>query len=205
MPKYFEFEVSLRGVKPRIWRRFLLPVQSTTFHQLHEAIQDACGWWNYHLFVFRHSGRNLEPIAGMPGDLDEDIYDEPLKDARRVKVNSFFGEGQGSSCIYEYDFGDGWEHEVKLVGEVDDPEAFRRRLLGGERAFPHEDSGGLSGYERYAEFVQTGKDPWEEDPDEIREWLGGWHPERFDLKTVKAQFDREGARQKRQSVRRKVT
>ena len=43
MPEYFEFEVELTGVKPRMWRRFLVP-KAATFLDLHQAIQDACGW-----------------------------------------------------------------------------------------------------------------------------------------------------------------
>ena len=42
MPDYFEFEVELTGVKPRIWRRFLVP-KGATFLDLHQATQDACG------------------------------------------------------------------------------------------------------------------------------------------------------------------
>ncbi len=52
--------------------------------------------------------------------------------------------------------------------EIESPDVFRRRLVGGERAFPPEDSGGLPGYERCVEFVETGEDPWEEEPEELR-------------------------------------
>jgi len=49
---YYEFEVSLEGIKPRIWRRFLLRKDST-FHELHDTIQRACGWQDRHLYAFR--------------------------------------------------------------------------------------------------------------------------------------------------------
>ena len=63
MPKYYEFEVSLQEIQPRIWRRFLLR-NTATFAQLHQAIQQSFGWQERHLWEFRlptHQGR---PIAG---------------------------------------------------------------------------------------------------------------------------------------------
>jgi hypothetical protein len=45
LPKYFDFEVSLCEVTPRIWRRFLLH-STATFSDSDVAIQEACGWWN---------------------------------------------------------------------------------------------------------------------------------------------------------------
>ena len=58
MPKYFEMEVSLLGIEPRIWRRFLIRAEAT-FQDLHNAIQEACGWENAHLFEFL-SGKGVE-------------------------------------------------------------------------------------------------------------------------------------------------
>jgi len=51
MSKYLEFEVSLEQISPRIWRRFLLRSLST-FHELRDTIQKACGWQDYHLYHF---------------------------------------------------------------------------------------------------------------------------------------------------------
>jgi hypothetical protein len=190
MPRYFEFEVSLCEVEPRIWRQFLLPSGRTTFLELHEAILEACGRWNYHMFVFRQPGSRDALLAGIPDDLDLEMYGKEVPDAGLVVLDSYF-KGPGRwACDYEYDFGDGWLHEVKLLQEVELPDKFKRRLIAGARAFPHEDSGGLGGYERYAEFLLTGIDPWEENPDELRTWLDGWHPDHFDLEDTKRRFDR---------------
>jgi hypothetical protein len=145
---YFEFEVSLRGAEPRIWRRFLI-AETASFLHLHEAIQEACGWLNCHLFTFRD--RKGKAIAGLPDDEDGD----PDPDARKVKLRSYFGRAR--SCLYEYDFGDSWEHEVTLQGIVERPEKFGRMLLGGERAFPPEDCGGIPGYEECVRVARGGK------------------------------------------------
>lgn len=65
MPRYYEFEVALREIQPRIWRRMLLRT-TASFAQLHQAIQDSFGWTESHLWEFRlptHQGR---PIVGLP-------------------------------------------------------------------------------------------------------------------------------------------
>ena len=177
MPLYHEFEVSLLGIKPRIWRRFLLR-STATFADLHNAIQ-ACGWDNCHLFVFRD--RMGRPVAGIP-DAESD---EPDPDARRVKLSSHLGEGKERTCVYEYDFGDSWEHEVKLRGTAELPDSFERRLLAGARAFPPEDCGGVPGYEDCVRFATTGRGP-----KHLREWLDDWTPEAFDVEEAKREFDR---------------
>ena len=46
---FYTIEISLRDVNPRIWRPFMIRMDAT-FIELHEAIQDACGWHNSHLF-----------------------------------------------------------------------------------------------------------------------------------------------------------
>jgi hypothetical protein len=173
-------------VRPRIWRRFLI-TRSASFLDLHEAIQDACGWENYHLFAFSRGQRRYGgEIAGIP---DEEGWSDPVPDAAGVKLADYFDMEGEKRCAYLYDFGDSWEHAVVLKGVVIDPERFTRRLIGGKRAFPREDSGGLTGYERYCTVLATGTDPWDEDVKELLGWLGGWEPEKFDLARAKARFD----------------
>jgi len=187
MPKYFDFEVALPEIEPRIWRRFLIR-ENASFKTLHQAIQAAGGWWNYHLYAFRTElgfGESSD-IAGLPTD---EWVDKPTPDAARVKVASYFGEGLLPRCYYLYDFGDDWWHEVVLRGTVTESEKFTRRLLGGARAFPHEDCGGVSGYEDCVKAA-LGQDRGLEDPDGLRTWLEGWIPEAFDLKKAQKAFDR---------------
>jgi hypothetical protein len=178
MAHYFEFEVSLKDVRPKIWRRFLIH-EGATFMDLHDAIQDACGWLNCHLFSFQAPGG--VPLAGVP----DNEYGESEPDAEKVKIASFFGLGGGKQCFYNYDFGDDWCHEVRNVKILELPEEFERRLLAGARAFPKEDCGSISGYQDCVRVALGGKDK-----DGIRAWMEGWHPERFDLETTRQQFDR---------------
>ena len=185
---YYEFEVTLLDIKPRIWRRFLLRTDSS-FADLHRAIQDAMGWYDSHLWAFMGSGRDMEPIAGVP---EEEFGDEgETPDARKVKLVSFFGQGEGAKkCLYLYDFGDDWRHQVELKGIEDFDKKFKRRLLAGKRACPMEDCGSTPGYERMVEFLKTGKDPYGDGDEELREWMGDWDPDAFDLDDAKKDFDR---------------
>ncbi len=188
MPRYFDLEVSLCDVSPRIFRRFLIR-ETASFATLHTAIQDACGWWNYHLYVFR-TCQEYAPetdIAGIPDDEFDDEF--PVPPAARVKLKAYFGRAPGGCCFYLYDFGDDWWHEVVLHGVQEHSEAFQRRLIGGARAFPREDCGGLTGYADCVKAV-AGDDAGLDDPDGLRTWLDDWGPETFDLERIAMRFDR---------------
>ncbi len=184
MAGLFEFEVSLRGIKPRIWRRFLL-VDDGKFGDLQRAIKDSFGWSGGHLWEFRASPRG-RVLAGWLGPDPFDPMDEP-PDADDVDLAGYFVNFR--QCLYEYDFGDGWLHEVKRNRRVSLEERCCRRLLAGRRACPPEDCGGAAGYHRMASIVETGVDPWGEDVEELRQWLGGWDPAAFDLAERKRSFD----------------
>ena len=141
----FQLKVTLLDTKPPIWRRVLVDGTSTLDH-LHEVIQAAFGWWNYHLHEFE-VGRDR---YGIP-DPDED-WGEPPRDERRTRLDAIAGEG--ASFRYTYDFGDGWDHRVVV-------EKVRPRTLGtqipacidGRRAGPPEDCGGTWGYRELLEIL----------------------------------------------------
>jgi hypothetical protein len=196
MPEYFEFEVSLQEITPRIWRRFRLRA-TLTFASLSSAIQESFGWAGGHLWEFRRPGRRGDPIAGVPDEDGEGLDGVP--DGARVRMSSYFkGAGKPRRCFYTYDFGDNWDHDVKLVKIVEDADVYERRLLDGARACPPEDCGGYDGYQRMRTAVETGEDPWDDD-EELLEWLGDWDPEEFDLEATKRAFDRgpRGAKSRR--------
>lgn len=201
MPKYFDFEVALLGVEPRIWRRFYLAADGTTFLDLHAAIQDADTWMDMHLWQFR-DGRRGRVLAATPPDEEmgfDDFDSGPPAD--EVALADFF-ENAGQSCLYVYDFGDGWEHEVVLKQVVELPETFYRRLIGGERAFPPEDCGGLPGYELCLSLIKSDAESsidlsngGSEEIVERRLWMGDWDPEEFNLEAAKEWFDGESPRE----------
>ncbi|MCY3819362.1 MAG: hypothetical protein OXH52_08370 [Gammaproteobacteria bacterium] len=85
-------------------------------------------------------------------------------------------------------FGDSWLHEVKRNRRVSSEKRFHRRLLAGRRPCPPEGCGGVPGDARFVSIVETGIDPWEEDVDELLEWLGDWNPAAFYLADRKRRF-----------------
>ena len=191
---YFELEVSLQNIQPRIWRRFLLR-RNCDFHELHDTIQKACGWWDYHLYLF-HPVDDQRLLAVTPYWQVETNDEEIPPVAATVKIADFFWR-EGDKCLYIYDFGDDWHHLIELKGIVKLKGSHRRRLVGGERAFPHEDSGGIDGYYRCLEALRITEaelarldEDIREDLLSTRQWLGDWDPERFDYEATARELAR---------------
>ncbi len=188
--QYFEIEVSLLGVEPKIWRQFLIQ-RNSTFGDLHRAIQLACGWKNSHLYSFsernpyhRHDEGNTT-FAISPYD-DAEGYEHEPQYADNLRLSHCFDASSiGHSIFYLYDYGDGWIHQVELVGFYQLEEKFRRQLLAGERAFPLEDSGALPGYQRCVDAFYSP----EQAEEDLLHWMGNWDPEHFDLTKSKAKFN----------------
>ena len=187
MHAYLEFEVALRYLTPRIWRRFQIAVNAT-FLDLHRAIQDSFGWEHAHLWQFQTPGRDAEVIAGIPSDSPFASDWEDTPDAGRIRLTRYFDTAQ--QCVYWYDFGDDWLHTVKLRERLSSEDRFTRRLLAGRRACPPEDCGGAHGYGRIVEFLRTGTDPWRDGDAELAAWVGDWKPDDFSLAVAKSRFDR---------------
>lgn len=85
--------------------------------------------------------------------------------------------------IYEYDFGDGWEHQI-VVEKILQPESTRSypNCLTGKRACPPEDVGGVWGYDNFVEIIRDKKHP---EHKAMLEWVGGdFDPEEFNLEAV---------------------
>ena len=158
-----------------------------TFADLQNAIQGAFGWEDTHLWIFQEPGLDGENLAGVP---NEDDVQDNAPNAWKGPLANFFNLGIGKDrCVYNYDFGDRWHHDVVLEGEVQGAGDFFRRLVMGERDCPPEDCGGVFGYERMVEFLATGIDPDGEDAEALAEWVGKWRPDDFDLNEFQRVFD----------------
>src|SRR5712664_2941945 len=82
-------KVTLRGTRPPVWRRLLMP-DEMTLGDLHQAIQATMGWHDEHLHAV------------------DDVADE-----NRLTLNSLLKSGV-ARFVYTYDFGDNWEHTVVI-------------------------------------------------------------------------------------------
>ncbi|MGH9948954.1 MAG: plasmid pRiA4b ORF-3 family protein [Pyrinomonadaceae bacterium] len=165
-PTICQFKISLLGISPTIWRRILVP-ESYTFWDLHVAIQDAMGWLDYHLHQYRIFDFFTEEIVqfGIPFD---DIGDDGIEPSWDAEIDAYFID-PGDEGIYEYDFGDGWQHEVLLegvfLGEIG---VKYPKCIGGEMACPPEDCGGIGGYENLLNIL---KNPKDEEHEFMVDWL----------------------------------
>jgi hypothetical protein len=172
-PAIFQVKIALLDIEPAIWRRVLVPAD-TTLEQLHETIQAAFGWWNYHLHQYVIDGK----IYALPDpEYDDDLL-PPRLDERAIQLRDLL---TSSSIVYEYDFGDDWKHlvEIESVAMAHEPGARYPICTGGERACPREDCGGTPGYQRLLEALA---DPMHEEHAEVRQWAGRrYDPEKFDL------------------------
>jgi len=181
--KFYKMEVEICKIKPKIWRQFLIRAD-LTFEDLHEAIQRALGWNNAHAYDFKDGSPFQRTIAATY--LDE-FVDDGAKHVEELLLEDYFERNE--VCKYLYDFGDNWEHKVTKLETVERESHIERELLGGKKACPIEDSGGIWVYKdtvkiakgKAGDFDPFLKDRVEED---------GWDPDAFDLEAVKTYFDR---------------
>jgi hypothetical protein len=174
----FQFKITLLGVKPPIWRRILVP--DCTLDKLHEHIQTSMGWTNSHLHQYNIKGERF----GDPELLDDGFEDFECVDSTKTILSDILPKtGKRFSFRYEYDFGDGWEHEVVFEGcPAVDPKTKYPLCMEGERACPPEDCGGVYGYGDFLEAISNKK---HDDHKSMLEWVGGWFdPEEFDAATA---------------------
>jgi hypothetical protein len=170
----YQFKVTLLDIKPAIWRRIRVP--DGALADLHEYIQAAFGWWNYHLHQFHIDGERYGPAT--PDDMD---FGLEMRDEAEVTLGKLITKsGRKPRWVYEYDFGDGWRHEVVFEGfPPADPKAKYPQCVEGERACPPEDCGGPWGYAGYLAAIRDLK---HEQHDEMLEWREPFDPEAFDAK-----------------------
>jgi hypothetical protein len=177
------FKVTLAEVKPAVWRRIEINA-SRTFWDLHIAVQDAMGWDDCHLHMFRvaRPGSRKPVQIGLP-DPDASTGPTACLPGWEVPLKRFFAK-PGQEATYDYDFGDGWEHCILLEGILlADVAAAYPRCTAGERACPPEDVGGPYGYEQFLEAVMN---PRHDEHRQMLAWVGGkFDPEAFDPARVR--------------------
>ncbi len=175
--KIYQIKISLRDSKPEIWRRVLIS-SNLLLPNLQNVIQIVMGWEDAHLHHFI-KGRvfytnNVEkekPLGGM----NEVNYSN-------VKISELL-QKEKQSIFYEYDFGDGWDHDV-LLEKINDIGLVKGAsvCITGENKCPPEDCGGMWGYEN---LLNIQKDPNHEEYEDCLEWLGeGFNPSHFDKSGV---------------------
>jgi len=168
----YQFKITLKGGKPTIWRRFQI-LNSSNFQVLHQVIQTVMGWADYHLFEFIID----DYIHIADSEMIDDEFEEII-DFKIIKIGDYIIE-KGDKLLYIYDFGDGWHHQIILEKIFPFNKSFKHPIcLGGKRACPPEDSGGIGGYYWNLRVM---KDPNNPDHEHIKEWMGDFDTEYFDI------------------------
>ncbi len=170
----FQLKIVLQDSKPPIWRRVLLPAASPLSF-LHSVIQLAMGWDNQHMYQFV-VGTHLEGLRYF-GDtvlMDVDWWLQAqglFVDDGRARLDHLL-VSEKNWLRYVYDMGDSWHHRITLEKVLVEPlkQARIPRCVGGRRACPPEDCGGMPGYER---ALQIQADPSHPEHGETIEWLEG--------------------------------
>jgi hypothetical protein len=166
----FQLKLSVRDIDPPIWRRLLVR-SDITLSRLHLIIQSLMDWQNYHLYQFHIA----DQTHGPPTD-DDDLYGK--RKSVRLRLSSVFKVGL-DTMIYEYDFGDGWEIDIKLEDAFQDTQKENAICIDGARHGPIEDSGGPLGYQEKLGILKDRSHP---EYKAIHRWIGPrYKPEECDL------------------------
>ena len=155
----YEIRVELQCIAPPIWRVLRVSPQ-TKLLKLHRIIQKSMGWTNSHLHEFTTNEKPYQKLS------------------ERIDLEKAFATQK--SFRYLYDMGDGWEHEITVLGVVGGIEEVI--CVSGARACPPENCGGPLGY---YDLLLALSDPDHEEHKSLREWVGGkYDPNAFDLEKV---------------------
>jgi hypothetical protein len=156
-------KITLDDVKPAVLRRVEIPFD-IKLDRLHLTIQAAMGWTNSHLYELRAGDVGWStPYPGGGGTND-------FLDARKARLDEVLEDVGTKKLRYVYDFGDGWEHTIKIERLIDpEPGVLYPRLIDVSGRCPPEDCGGPWGY---GELLEAIKDPEHERYAELTEWIG---------------------------------
>ena len=160
--KVFQLRVDLRGTSPKVWRRIVVPA-TIKLSILHVVLLRAMGWQGGHLHEFLFGDFNYgrpEPESDLP---------DGVEDETRVSLRKALDGG--STFTWVYDYGDNWQHKIKVEREVDMGTPLDSAMcITGQGACPPEDVGGVPGYEH---FLQAIADPSHPEHTELKDWCGG--------------------------------
>jgi hypothetical protein len=157
-------KIILDDVKPAVLRRIEVPFD-IRLDRLHLTIQAAMGWTNSHFYEIRVAD------VGWSTPYPEQDWAGDFLDARKARLNKVIEDVGTKTMRYLYDFGDGWEHTIKIERLLDPvPRMIYPRLIEATGRCPPEDCGGPFGY---ADFLDAIGNPKHERHSELTEWIGG--------------------------------
>lgn len=196
--KAVELKVTLMLDKYHVWRRLIVPLHRT-FQQLHDIVQVAFSWQDYHLHEFyicdqtkpgkitsinhpSFTKEGYKPIVNLV--CDEEAFAYPVDDVEmRMETGIKLSEYIPKSKVlrYNYDFGDNWRHRMDVLRVIDNYKLNHPVCLAGDGKAPPEDVGGEGGYEEFLRIIENPEDP---DFVHMERWVIGQGFEEFDMERM---------------------
>jgi len=170
-------KVTLLGTRPPVWRRILVP-RDITLQHLHRTLQTVMGWTNSHLHQFVVQRQTFSDPRSRVGT--------KVANENRNRLGELIWT-VGASLLYEYDFGDGWQHKLLLQEVLTGDESFQQICVAGKQCCPPEDCGGPRGF---AELLNALRDANHPGHEEVCEWLGDYVPESFSADEINRRLRR---------------
>jgi len=171
----YQFKVTLDNLNIPIWRKFQVE-NDITLKRLAATILIVMGWTNTHLHQFLIGKKRY----GVP---QKDLIDhDNFEDEGKFRLCDL-PEKELSKFRFAYDFGDGWEHTIRLEKVLDRQEGVQYPVcIGGARKCPRENCGGPYEYDNFLSIISDPKDP--EYPATIYEVGKDFDPGMFDVDSV---------------------
>ena len=176
--KIYQIQIALRGFSPKIWRSVLVS-SDVLLSEFHYIIQIAMGWEDAHLHQFVK-----DKTFYVPEKMSDDFFGGAMNDVdyQNIKISDLLKRAR-SKMVYEYDFGDSWEHDIIVEKTLPADKNMKYPVcIAGEMNCPPEDCGGVWGYVDMLEILQQ---PDHEEYEDYLDWLGDeFDPEYFNIDEV---------------------
>ena len=183
----YTLRITLKRSKPAIWRKIEVPSNISLRH-LGDLTLDLMGWDGGHLNQFRKGNDCYLPYYQREAAGEDDfIWECNNLNQEEFSIADLLTK-KAQTVIFEYDFGDSWEHEIRLssIDTYNDGEKREIVFLNGKRDCPPEDCGGIWGYEELLEILdkrKSGKRLTSDEKEQL-EWAGwgkSYDPEHLDV------------------------
>lgn len=175
-------KIQLDDWQPAIWRRVEVPL-TATLKALHDIVQAAMPFEDYHLFEFRADGKRFAIPSPEWDELSDRTYS-----AKSMKLGTLIDRGV-RELAYTYDFGDNWQHTITIEATTDaDPAVEYPRYIDGAGRAPPEDVGGVPGFDL---FIEAMADPRHEEHRDLMRWYGRpFDPDTIEENEIRTRIDK---------------
>lgn len=154
-----ELQISLDLGYYKAIRNIVTPI-NITFYELHKIIQKLYEWQDYHLneFLIYDSKRKcILNLINENQEVDFNFKDFPIEYQSQVKITDYIKAK--NKMIYHYDYGDSWEHEIKVKKIIPNHNINYPICTIASGDAPPEDVGGIYGFMDFYDIMKNPDHP----------------------------------------------